>query len=57
MAIEQELPQVRYGADENYGQEELPSLIDDVDDDEELDETPEDVVLLLGFDPLKEFGE
>ena len=29
-------------------------LIDDDPDDEEMSETPSDVVLILGFDPQKE---
>ena len=34
------------------------SLIDEEDpDDELLDETPEDVVALLGFDPLEEWND
>jgi hypothetical protein len=47
-------------ADIELGKEKLPDwrkeTMDETDpDDEELDETPADVIAILGFDPKKEF--
>ena len=54
MSVLPPLPDVRYG---DAHQSELDwrkhrDVVDDADDDEELTETPADVVALLGFDPL-----
>ena len=47
------LPDVSFGEpSDEQGDDVLPE-IDDEDDDEELDETPADVVDILGFDPLE----
>ena len=50
-----DLPSVSF--QDNSGSNWRESLADEVDpDDDELDETPEDVIMMLGFDP-KEFND
>ena len=49
-------------ADVTLGSEELPDwrkedIPETEDDDEELEETPADVIAILGFDPKKEFSQ
>ena len=50
---EEDLPEVSCGEgveiDTSYSDAELEA---EDDDDEELDATPEDVILILGFDPF-----
>ena len=45
------LPDVSYG---EHGATPKPGIDETPDDDEELAETPADVVEILGFDPAKE---
>lgn len=48
------LPDVRFGAaDRSLPDWRNSKMIDIPDDDEELSETPPDVVEMLGFDPAK----
>jgi hypothetical protein len=56
MPQEKELPEVHYGTPTDQPIE-FPELDDYDDSDTELEITPEDVILLLGFDPLQEFDE
>ena len=49
------LPDVTFGTTETKLPPWHDKDIDMKDDDEELSETPSDVVALLGFDPLKEW--
>lgn len=47
-----DLPDVHFGTVEDSTEDELPDVEDqDVDDDEELAETPSSVTAILGFDP------
>jgi len=57
MSDDPKLPDVHFG--EVKEDERLPPAPDDhdADDDEELDETPADVIELLGFDPLEDDEE
>lgn len=48
------LPDIHYGQVGNFGS---GHLIDENDDDEELSQTPTDVVELLGFDPAEAEAE
>lgn len=47
------LPNIRFG-NKSYPTGFLPPIEDDLDDDELLAHTPDDIVDILGFDPLKE---
>ena len=49
--MEPKIPSVRFGKNEPDG---LPDVAGGPDDDALLEKTPDDVVELLGFDPLKE---
>lgn len=49
------LPDAHFGVVSNTEPDKLPEVADnDTDDDEELDETPKDVVDILGFDPAEQ---
>ena len=45
-----DLPDVQYGD----GAQVTSTVADENDDDEQLAQTPKDVIALLGFDPLEE---
>lgn len=47
------LPDVSFGEPQDEQRDDSLPEIDDEDDDEELSETPADVVDILGFDPLE----
>ena len=52
------IPQVSFGNEDaskfDWRKAESKNVTSDADDDEQLAETPADVVAMLGFDPLKE---
>ena len=50
------LPNVSFGSKRAALADWRKSKVEEPDDDEELDETPEDVVEMLGFDPKLERG-
>jgi len=51
------LPDVRFGRIDPAQVDWRDLLDDEPDDDEELAETPDDVIAMLGFDPLDEIGQ